>query len=295
MDAIRIGSSEAGGTFHTQAEALARLLSARGLTAEALVTPMSGVGNAWRLHRGELDFGFIAANWIGRALRGEAPFAQPLAIRMSAPMNAGPLFFIARRDSDVRGLADLAGRRIVVGPKDGGMATHAHTILTALGIDGWEPVHLDFAAGGQAVVAGRADAQLQCPIPNAVMTALDRDHPLRVLPYSTEELHRLLAAVNAYRAVTMQAGALRALREDLRQPAVVNVLITHESVPAARVRDVVTALVEGAEDLGRDNPLFRGMTDLFGWLREDPHALEFGGVPLHPGAAEAYRRLGLIE
>jgi TRAP transporter TAXI family solute receptor len=295
MDAIRIGSSEPGGTFHTQAEAVARLLAARGLQAEALVTPASGVENARRLARGELDFGFIAANWIGRALRGEAPFKQPLAIRMAAPMNAGPLFFIARRDSDVRSLSDLAGRRVVVGPKDGGMANHGHTILSALGIEGWEPVYLDFAAGGQAVVAGRADAQLQCPIPNTVMTALDRDHPLRVIPYNPDELQRLLAAVDVYRPVTMRAGDLRALREDLQQPAVVNVLITHESVPDERVREVVAALVAGAADLGNDHPLFAGLVDLFGWLRDDPHAFEFGGVPLHAGALEAYRAAGLLD
>ena len=38
----------------------------------------------------------MASNWIGRAKNGEPPFAQPIDIRMAAPMNAGPLFFIVR-------------------------------------------------------------------------------------------------------------------------------------------------------------------------------------------------------
>ena len=295
MTAICIGSSEAGGTFHTQAQALARVLSAHGLSAEAVVTPSSGVENARRLERGEISFGFIAANWIGRALRGEAPFETPLPIRMVAPMNAGPLFFITRLDSDIRCLADLAGRRVVIGPKNGGMANHGHTILNALGVAGWEPVHFDFAAGGQAVISGAADAQLQCPIPNAVMTALDADHQLRVIPYTPDELGMLLARVDVYRAVTMRAGALRALKEDLRQPAVVNVLITHELVPDPVVGSAVAAMIAGTADLASANPLFEGLPDLFGWLSTGRSAFEFGGVPLHPGALEAYRAAGLLR
>jgi TRAP transporter TAXI family solute receptor len=210
-------------------------------------------------------------------------------------MNAGPLFFITRLDSDIRCLADLAGRRVAIGPKNGGMASHGHTILDGLGIQGWEPVHLDFAAGGQAVVAGSVDAQLQCPIPNAIMSALDASHALRVIPFSPDELGMLLVRVDAYRAVTMRAGALRALREDMRQPAVVNVLITHERVADDLVRSVVTALVAGTGDLASANPLFEGLGELFGWLSAGRSAFEFGGVPLHPGALEAYRAAGLLR
>src|SRR4051794_14142344 len=124
---IRIGSSALGGTFYSEAEAISALLSAHDLPAQAVVTPRSGVENVGRLEAGEIQFGFIAANWIGRATRGEAPFASPVPIRMAAPMNAGPLFFITRADSGLRMIRDLAGRRIVVGPKDGGMANHATT------------------------------------------------------------------------------------------------------------------------------------------------------------------------
>ena len=116
----------------------------------------------------------MASNWIGRAKNGEAPFAQAIDLRMVAPMNAGPLFFIARADSDLRTVRDVRGRRLVVGPQMSGMAQHARVILGALGLtfDDITPLYLDFAAGAEALVRGEADAQLQCPIPNKVMTAL---------------------------------------------------------------------------------------------------------------------------
>jgi TRAP-type uncharacterized transport system substrate-binding protein len=50
---------------------------------------------------------------------------------MAAPMNAGPLFFIARGLSD-RSSSDLRGRRIAVGPRTSGMVQHAQCIFGAL-------------------------------------------------------------------------------------------------------------------------------------------------------------------
>ena len=94
----------------------------------------ASVENANRLEANDIDFGFMASNWIGRARNGEAPFAQKIDLRMVAPMNAGPLFFIARADSDLRTVTDLRGRRLVVGPEKSGMAQHARVILGALGL-----------------------------------------------------------------------------------------------------------------------------------------------------------------
>src|SRR5260370_15807361 len=95
---IRIGTSEHDGTFHSQGRALAIILDRRTSLAPVAVleSKSASVDNANRLQAGEIEFGFMASNWIGRARNGEAPFAQPIDLRMSAPMNAGPLFFISQ-------------------------------------------------------------------------------------------------------------------------------------------------------------------------------------------------------
>ena len=83
--------------------------------------------------------------------------------------------------------------------------------------------------------AGDADAQLQCPIPNPEMTALDTRCDLRVLPYESGDLETVMAAVPWYRPVTMEKGALRALKEDVPQAAVVNVFVTHARQDPKRI------------------------------------------------------------
>jgi TRAP transporter TAXI family solute receptor len=177
------------------------------------------------------------------------------------------------------------------------MLQHAHTIFRVLGLpfSAFTPVYLDFAAGAQALVRGEVDAQLQCPIPNQVMTDLSSRCDIRVLPYAPGQLETLLGAVPFYRRTVMRQGALRGLDADVEQPAVVNVLATHARTPEATVRDVVAAIVANAGELGRINPLFEGLGDLFKPLKtQGASALEFGGVDLHPGAIRAYREAGLL-
>jgi len=297
--AIRIGTSEHDGTFHSQGRALKVVLDRQLSLApvEVMTADTASVENANRLHNDEIAFGFMAANWIGRAKKGEAPFRNPIDIRMAAPMNAGPLFFIARADSPVRSVADLRGRRVVLGPEKSGMVQHAHTIFGVLGLAFTEftPVYLDFEAGADELARGTVDAQLQCPIPNKVMTALSEQCDVRVLPYAADQLEKLLGAVSFYRRVVMRKGAFRGLDADVAQPAVVNILATHARMPDATVHDAVSAIVANAAELGRINPLFNGLGELFQPLKADgARALEFGGVALHPGAAQAYREAGLL-
>jgi TRAP transporter TAXI family solute receptor len=297
--AIRIGTSERGGTFHGQGRALKTILDRRPLlgAVEVLHSNSASIENANRLHAGEIELGFMASNWIGRALNGEPPFAHPIEIRMAAPMNAGPLFFIVRAESDIRSVGDLRGRRVAVGLQTSGMVQHARNIFAVLGMSfsDFTPVYLDFAAGADALAAGEVDAQFQCPIPNPVMTDLAARAAVRVLPYAPDELAKLLRAVPYYRETVMRRGAIQGLDADVAQVAVVNILATHARVPEATVREVVAAIAAGAEELGRLNPLFGGLADLFRPLRtEGAPALEFGGVALHPGARAAYREAGLL-
>jgi uncharacterized protein len=296
---IRIGTSERDGTFYSQGEALKTICTpGPGLAGvEVLESKSASVDNANRLHVGEIEFGFMASNWIGRAKNGEAPFAQAIDLRMAAPMNAGPLFFIARAESPIRVIDDLRAKRVSVGMRTSGMVQHVHAIFGALGIGfaDFVPVYLDFAAGAEALARGEVDAQFQCPIPNKVMTDLAARIALRVIPYRPGQIVKVIEAVPFYRSTIMRRHAIRGLEADVAQLAVVNVLVTHARIPAPVVREVVATVIAGRDELPRLNPLFAGLADLLVPPRgEGSSALEFGGVPLHAGALQAYREAGLL-
>jgi TRAP transporter TAXI family solute receptor len=294
---VRMGTSEYGGTFYTQGMAFAELFN-RGPDKCVVKTTDASIHNAEQLDGGDLEFGFMASNWIGRAKDAVAPFTKKIALRMVAPANAGPMFFVKLASSPIASVADFKGKRIAIGAKGSGMEQHSHTIFGVLGLsfDHFTPVHLSFVEGADALVAGEIDAQFQPPIPNKVMTGLSRRADVRVVPYAPGQLERVLAQVPFYRGVTMEKDAFRGVVENSAQLAVINVLVTHESVPETIVHDMARAIVDNLGTLPNMNPLFKGLKTLFEPLRtKGAAAFEFGGVPLHPGAARAYQEAGWLD
>jgi TRAP transporter TAXI family solute receptor len=297
---VRIGTSEYGGTFYTQGSAIAELFNRERLEADRCVVQTSdaSIHNANLLDRGELEFGFMASNWIGRARDATSPFTRKIALRMVSPANAGPMFFVKLAHSQIRTIADFIGKRIVIGTKGSGMEQHVRTIFGVLGIsfDSFTPVHMGFDEGADALIAGDVDAQFQPPIPNRVMTDLSQRADVRVVPYAPGQLEKVLENVPFYRRVTMQKGAFRGVVEDIAQPAVINVLVTHERISEDIVHDMAKVISDNLDTLPQMNPLFEGLKDLFEPLRrQGAAAFEFGGVPLHPGAIQAYRESGRLN
>ncbi len=297
--AIRIGTSEKGGTFWTEGEALAGVLRDKaGIDATVLDAVQASIENGRRLDAGLIEFGFMASNWIGRAKNADPPFDEPVEIRNVAPANSGAMFFIAKRDSELTTVRDLVGRKVAIGPEGSGMVQHIHTIFRALGIpfDDISPEYLSFEDGGKALESGEVDAQWQCPYPNAVMRDISERMDVKVLDHAEGDLQRIFAAVDFYRPSTMRAGFFRGIDRDTDQLAVVNIIAAHARTDEETVRRVVAAILSNFDRLAQANPLFAGLADLFEPLRaEGPAALEFGGVPLHPGALAAYREAGYLD
>jgi uncharacterized protein len=297
--AIRIGTSELGGTFYTQGEALAALFNrGRGATDQCnVVTSDASIHNAEQLDRGELEFGFMASNWIGRAKNAAAPFTKKIDIRMVAPANAGPMCFVRLASTPIQSVTDFKGKRIAIGAKGSGMEQHIRRIFDVFGIsfDSFTPVHMSFVDGAEALVNGKIDAQFHPPIPNRVLTDLSQRADIRVVPFDAGQLDKLFAQVPFYRPVTIEKNAFRGVIEDITQVGVINVIVTHASVDRRIVHDLAKTIAANLDVLPQMNPLFKGLKDLFEPLRtKGAPAFEFGGVELHPGALTAYQEAGWL-
>jgi TRAP transporter TAXI family solute receptor len=297
--AVRIGTSEHGGTFYTQGLAFAELFS-RGKSGEPCVVQTSdaSIHNAEQLDRGELEFGFMASNWIGRGKNATPPFTKPIALRMVAPANAGPMCFVKLASSPIESVADFKGKRIATGAKGSGMEQHIHTIFDVLGIsfDSFTAVHTGFTEGAEALVAGAIDVQFHPPIPNKVLTDLSRRADIRVIPFGPGQLDKVLAHVPFYRPVVMEKDVFRGVVADVTQIGVINVLVTHERILEPVVYAMAKTITDNLDNLPQMNQLFKGLKNLFEPLRtQGAAAFEFGGVALHPGALRAFHEAGWLK
>jgi uncharacterized protein len=298
--AIRIGTSELGGTFYTQGQAIAELFNQGRAAGDQCIVQTSdaSIHNAKQLDAGNLEFGFMASNWIGRAKDATAPFTKNIAIRMVAPANAGPMCFVRLANAPIHSVADFAGKRIAIGTKGSGMEQHIQTIFDVLGFsfDRFTPVHMGFAEGAEALINGKIDVQFHPPIPNAVLTDLSQRADIRVIPFAPAQLDKLFAQVPFYRPVTVEKNAFRGVVDDVIQVGVINVIVTHESVAEGAVYAMAKTIADNLVKLPQMNPLFKGLKNLFEPLRsQGTVAFEFGGVPLHPGALKAYKDAGWLK
>jgi TRAP transporter TAXI family solute receptor len=297
---IRIGASELGGTFYTQALALKEVFGrVPALPPVEIVESRVGasIENAIRLDARVLDLAFVSAPWVAAAKKGIAPFSRSIDLKTVAPMNLGPNFFVARADSTLRNVTDLRGRKLAIGLKTGGMTPHADAVLKALGLgpNDLERVHVDFAEGARMLISGEVDAQYQRPVPNRIMTELSEKIPVRVLRYEPQQIEAALKAVPCDRPTLMTKGSIRGLEEDIPQLGVLNLLVTHAAAREEIIRLVVRTIIENASELGVRLPLFAGLRDLLVTTRRERCALlQFDGVTLHPGAARAYADAGYI-
>jgi TRAP transporter TAXI family solute receptor len=168
--------------------------------------------------------------------------------------------------------------------------------VLGISFDSFTPVHVGFAEGADALVAGKIDVQFHPPIPNKVLTDLSQRADIRVVPFATGQMDKILAQVPFYRAVVMEKNVFRGVLQDVTQVGVINVIVTHKRVPEDVVYDMAKAISGNLDELPKMNPLFKGLTDLFEPLRtKGASAFEFGGVTLHPGAVKAYREGGWLK
>ena len=299
MTRIRLGTSERGGTFWTEGEAIASLLQRQyGVYSDILDAGQASIENARRLNAGLIDFGFMASNWIGRAHRGDMPFENPLDICVVAPANSGAMFFIVNADSDIHNVRDLIGRRISIGPEGSGMVQHIRAMFQVLGIsfEDFDPAYLSFEDGGKALEEGEVDAQWQCPFPNAVMRDISERMDVRVLEYESADLYHIFEKIDFYRPITIPIGFFRGIHEATEQVGVVNIIAAHQRTDEEIVRQWVATMLANIDELAEITPLFVGLEYLLAPIKSDGiSAIEFGGTPVHPGAVQAFRDAGYLS
>lgn len=296
---IRIGANIVGSTYNEQGLALKKMIDEKSDIgpAEVFTTDVTSPRGAEKLGTGEIDIGLNASNWVARAVNGEPPFTQKIDIRMVAPVNVGAPFFMVKLDSPLNLFDDLRGKRIAMGPKDGGQNNHVINITRSLGIGmgGIEPVFIEFDEASEAVISGDIDAIWQIPVPNRIVTDLTAKQPMRILDYGPGQLDKLLADYPLYRHTVVPAGAFPGQERDTEQIGVLNVCVTHKNVSEELIYGFVSTMVRETEMLGTLHHVYRKLGELIDEIRTSGISVfEPDGVPMHPGALRAYKDAGLL-
>jgi TRAP transporter TAXI family solute receptor len=250
------------------------------------------VENMRRLNAGEAEIGMSFASDAHEGFHGLAKFeGKPTTnVRAIGIVFMGISHLVTYADTDIKTLADLAGKRVAVGNPGSGTYAIAERLFRTVGLwDKLNRVPLLGAAAGQALADGRADAFFwNGPAPDRVTTEAAVTKPVRILAiYPAVARTDFLKQYPYFARYVYPAGSYRGVTEDVETIGSPALWLTHKDVPAALVQRMTEAVYskEGNAHMVRVHAGSRDMTP--------DKALTGITIPLHPGAEAAWKKMGV--
>ena len=134
-DHLTIGTASPGGTYYVYGEGLAKILT-RVLELPVTMLPTEGPAqNIELLEGGEAKIGFVTMGIALHAWNATGAWANrkpARAMRAIFPMYDTPFHLLVLQDSGIRSIAEMAGKRVGVGPRGGTSAAYVPEFFARL-------------------------------------------------------------------------------------------------------------------------------------------------------------------
>ncbi len=301
---FRIGTGTSSGTYFTVGGLIASAITnppgsrpcelggscgVPGLIALAQATS-GGLENLELLRSGAVEAALVQANLAAWAYQGSDLYRNKPTfadLRAIATLYTETVQIVVRAEGPILRISDLKGRRVSVGEKGSAFAIDSAMILGGLGVAGnsFIPVYLRPGPSVDELVSGRIDAIFVvggAPF-SAISDAASR-LPVRLLPITQKEAETL----RARRPFLTQAVIAADIYPGVAQTTTLGVgaqLVVRESLDPVLVAGITRALWHPSAR----HALLLGFAK--GTMTPLPMAQDESSLPLHPGAAQAYKEL----
>ncbi|MFJ2589329.1 TAXI family TRAP transporter solute-binding subunit [Streptomyces sp. NPDC087538] len=244
--------------------------------------------NIARVATGKADFTIATTDALATYLRSGKPGADRL--RGCVRLYDDYIQLVVPRDSEVRKVSDLRGKRVGVGQRGSGVRLVADRLLTAAGLDpakGVTPVPAGIDTMPEQLEDGRLDAFFWSGgLPTSAVQELSDRFAIRLVPLKAPLVKKLQAAGGSaryYRSAMMPADAYGNAQQDQAVPtvAVANVLVTTDRSDPALTEVFTRTVIDSRDRIGREVHAAQ-LVDLRTAIYTDP-------LPLHEGASRYYR------
>jgi TRAP transporter TAXI family solute receptor len=288
---VNILTGGTAGVYYPLGVALAGIYS--DSLPEVRATPQAtkaSVENLNLLQSGRGEIAFTLGDSLIDAYKGveDAGFRRPLdKLRGIAAIYPNYVQIVATRDSGIKTLEDLKGKRLSVGAPKSGTELNARAILGAAGIkyeDLGKVEYLPFAESVELMKNRQIDATLQSAgLGVASIRDLSTSVPIRIVEVPAALIEKLGPP---FLAGTIPAGTYEGQDADVPTATIVNFLVTHADVPDDLAYGMTSALFAHLPDLVAAHNAARAI--------KLETALQGMPIPLHPGAERFYREKGVL-
>src|SRR6188472_1867035 len=286
-DFLGILTGGTSGVYYPMGVALSRIYGEKipGSRPSVQATKAS-VENLNLLQQGKGEIAFTLGDSLAFAWEGneEAGFKSKLTkLRGITAIYPNYIQVVASKESGIKTLADLKGKRLSVGAPKSGTELNARAILQGAGLtykDLGKVEYLPFGESVELMKNRQLDATLQSAgLGVSSLRDLATSVDIVVVTIPPEVIKKTNDP--AYLPATIPANTYRGQTTDVQSAAVQNFLVTHEGVSSDTVYGMTKALWTNLDQLVAAHSAAKAI--------DVKNALNGMPVPLHPGAEKYYR------
>lgn len=291
---VTIASGWVTGVYYPLAGAISRIAHEK-LQDVKITVESSGasVANAKLIASGDADLAILQNDIAFYAFKGQKPMfeKQVQNIRGVCSLYPEHVQIQARKEANIKTVADLKGKRVAVGPLGSGTEQNAIQILGAYGLkleDLGKVERLTASESSDYLKDGRIDAAFYTVGVGAsaiVDTAISVDTV--IVPIDSEKAKALIQKYPFYSEDKVPAGVYKGTDKEVPTVAVLAILVARAEMDAELAYRITKAMfenlktIETAHAKGKEVKL--------------QTALKGMSIPLHPGAEKYYKEAGLIK
>jgi hypothetical protein len=294
------GTGGIGGTFYPMGGFVCDLLNKSRKTEKhsyrCTVESTAGtVGNLRGIHRGDLDMGLSQADMFFHAYHGLKPFDKPFSeLRFLMAFTTNSVTVVARKDSGIKHVRDLKGKRVNTGAVGSGTEAISNVVM---GMYGWDPKKdflLNSKLGNRELARGLCDNKFDAYIWAAglgtagiveTLTTCDA----RLVTITGPEVDKIVKERAYYVKTVIPAGVYPGQTEGVHTFGYSTCLVTTPDLPEDLAYYLVKAVFGNFEHFKKQHPGFKYMT------REVSVKGCKADIPVHPGALRYLKEAGLIK
>lgn len=285
---LTVGTASQGGTYFIYGTGLASLISeSLGVNASAEVTG-GPVQNATLVETGDHQIGLVTMGPAYEAWNGQselAPGVEHRNLRALFPMYQTPFQAVALQSSGINDVADLAGKRVSVGPAGGTAATYWPRFFEIIGV---EP-QISYAGASDAtgqVKDGLIDTfAFAAGLPISAFAQIAAENPVNIFSFTEEQQQQILAERPELAAFEIPGGTYQGFPDAQHTVALWNFAVTHAEMPEELAYEITKLVMENNERM------LQVHSSAAETVAENVDKNSF--LPYHPGAVRYFEEVGV--
>lgn len=289
---INIATGPTGGTYYPVGTAMAKIWTDQLPGVKATAQSTGGTrNNIQLLGDGDAEAGF-ADGLSYDAFNGLQTYEgqpQPF-LRTAVPLYPEVIHILAAKDSGIKTLEDLKGKRVSIGAVGGSVAATTAVLLKAVGLDIEKDIKAEYLGHADAVT-GFQDRRIDAAV---IVGALGISSAVEsttlglvdIIPIPAEVVSAVIKDVPYFAPYSIPKDSYKGQASDVSTFSSPNILAVHEKLPDDLVYGLTKSLFDNKADLVAVAKSMNGMR------AEDIANVK---IPLHPGAERYYKELGIIK